>query len=516
MSLEGLPPEAIECIVELLPLPDICSLRLTNRVLASKATQQHFKAYFRAKVSPLGLRKLVIATESVGLQGSLLRQLTLIAPAYNLLELEACFKHKATSIPVWADDGTFEEIVSRDLSSDELQCTEHELQALRQLRNEHSDFVKRGDDVALLSQAFANLANHANHGAILQCICTEVAVDRIGSSTFLPPLYGGGWKSIWASAARGFKAIFASLANTGLPTQSLELFIGDQMQRCSLACDQLIDVDFSSGLMRACLGEISMLSMSISDKIIDQSTQDPMDIEDYCGTVDVESLGVFRPIEDIIFEAADESTFARLSSMLRRCCQLKELDISHFELDHSSPEVTLSQSQGILQAIRASRLINLRKVSLQGFDTSDTQLPLLLRSLPALQVLFLKCITLSEGSAWTRVLDHCTTKESGIAELDLDSLFEPKILLFEPPYAIVTGVEQSQDCYVGLRARYVRPSASSASTFKAPRIGYRLHPGRPKRSFAAPRWDQDLKNRYGPPRFGAEACLRHVLPPEDI
>lgn len=48
-SLEDVPNELFEQIVELLDLRDIFSLRSGSRLLASKATQKHFKSFFRTK-----------------------------------------------------------------------------------------------------------------------------------------------------------------------------------------------------------------------------------------------------------------------------------------------------------------------------------------------------------------------------------------------------------------------------------------------------------------------------------
>ena len=47
--LEGLPVELIEQIAVLLELYDLWDLRLVCRALAAKASQGHFKKYFRQK-----------------------------------------------------------------------------------------------------------------------------------------------------------------------------------------------------------------------------------------------------------------------------------------------------------------------------------------------------------------------------------------------------------------------------------------------------------------------------------
>jgi hypothetical protein len=56
--LEDLPTELFEGIVQQLDLSDIYNLRLSSRLLASKATQHHFKSFFRKKRVNLDERSL--------------------------------------------------------------------------------------------------------------------------------------------------------------------------------------------------------------------------------------------------------------------------------------------------------------------------------------------------------------------------------------------------------------------------------------------------------------------------
>jgi hypothetical protein len=56
--LNDLPNELFERIVQQLDLFDTCNLRLSSRLLASKATQRHFKSFFRRKHVDLDERSL--------------------------------------------------------------------------------------------------------------------------------------------------------------------------------------------------------------------------------------------------------------------------------------------------------------------------------------------------------------------------------------------------------------------------------------------------------------------------
>lgn len=524
MPFETCPPEIVESIVKLLPLHDICNLRLTNQSLASKATQKHFKANFhsrRVELSRRELRKFITATEFSGLESSLLRDLTLVAPVYSTIELEGRLRQKAIDTPVLADDGTFRKIESRDLGAEDLQRTEGNLHTLRQLRDEHSEFINRGEDFVLLSQAFANLFRH---GVSLRSISAQVAVYRIDYSTPLQPLYGGGWKPIWSAAGDGVRSIFTSLTKSALCVEELHLFSSDQMLRCSLPCDTFSSIDFTSAAMRCCLQNLSTLSMRISDKIIDQSSRDPLDVDDNYSMTDMETYGTFRSMEEIVREASDERSFTGLSSMLHECHHLTSLEISHFELDFPTPEATRLQNDGILRAVLDAHLPCVRKLTLQGFfDTEEALFLSLLRSLPTLRILSLHCIRLNEGGRWRRILDYCTADaESEIEEMHLDTLLEPRFVLFQPPHVIIPPVVQGVpvECYIGSKAYFNRNMYGSDihSSPQQRKIGYRLQ-SRPLRNLPLVfrRFQQNIQNRYGPPGYGAEACVRDVLlDPEDI
>lgn len=65
-TLDDLPNELFESVVQQLDLSDICNLRSGSRQLGSKSTQTHFKSFFRRKRVELNqhaLTKFMQATE---------------------------------------------------------------------------------------------------------------------------------------------------------------------------------------------------------------------------------------------------------------------------------------------------------------------------------------------------------------------------------------------------------------------------------------------------------------------
>lgn len=335
MPLERLPSEIVEWIVESLPLRDICSLRLTGRTLASHVVQECFKASLRCKrveVSRQGLGKFIAGLRRNNLL-CLLQRLTMVAPVYNTLELEACLEQRTTTVPQRAPNGRFEELGSRKLGEKEVEQVEKELLLLQHLQRDHSDWLTRGEDVSLLSQALASLAEH---GVRLRTICLEVAVFRLDATTPLLPLYGGGWKHIWAAAGSLTKALFASLAASGTCVAELNVFDTARMQRCSVPCDVFSTLDFSSDATRTTLANLESLSISISDKIILQSENEPMNLEDYSSDVnsgnDDWDWGRWRTHEELQSEAERQDNLSGLSSMLHLCSALQMLSISYCKL----------------------------------------------------------------------------------------------------------------------------------------------------------------------------------------
>jgi hypothetical protein len=150
MSLPGLPAELIERVVLELPFSDICSLRLTNKCLASKADQKRFKASFRTKKFELTeqqLRTFVAVTASGG-PGCHLQNLTLVALVYNTLELTDRLKSKQVNIAL-PDYHYVPRPEWQDLTNDELRKAELDLAVLEERLAEQLDLQRRQRDVNL-------------------------------------------------------------------------------------------------------------------------------------------------------------------------------------------------------------------------------------------------------------------------------------------------------------------------------------------------------------------------------
>jgi hypothetical protein len=502
MSLPDLPPELIERINILLPLDGICSLRLTNRTLASKATQEHFKAHFRMKrlrLTEKHLQSFVEISVSRGL-GNLLQDLTLVSPVYDFEELTLRLQTGSRDVTE-LNESSSTSLVPKLLGEDNSQQAKLDLEVLRQRIDAQLEFVRSERDIELLSQAFSNLAANRVSIHILQ---TEVEIHEDDATAPLRPLFAGRWSSISAAAENCTRTLFASLAVSGLSIQSLDLFNSHRMLRCSLPCNVLESVDYTSDKLVSMLDQLVNFSMRISGCLrIKSSTRKeasglPHDLgqeEDYDSSSDEKSLQIANKM----------SSFDSLRSLLQNCSSLQTLDLAGFRLSHEDTQAAQVQSRSIIQAVEGADLLCLQKLTLQGLTITEYQLLNMLQDLKTLWSLSLRFICLSEGS-FKRVLDYCTI-EVAMKEVELESLYESRLIHFESPWATEWTTPWGQTTgKKGLKASYKRTLDEAASH----QIKYRLATGRTPNSPGLQAWARDLRDRFGPSGERPELLRQHV------
>lgn len=482
MSLQDLPPELTERVVVLLPLSDISSLRLTNKRLALETAQKHLKASFRTKRVQLTeerLRSFAAVTASGGL-GCLLQDLTLVAPVYNTLELTTRLEKKSAKFAEHDKDGNFTGLGLRHLTKEEMEQSRLDLAVLEARLAEQLDMLRNQRDVALLGQAFSNLA--AN-GASLRILRVEVEIYKDDATTPLLPLFGGSLEPIWTTVASANHTLFASLTTCNLPIQTLDLFNSSRMLRCSLSYEEFSIVDFASGRLDCSLSHLTELSLSISGRIIDQSSNHEFP------------------------EAISEPNVNGLRVLLRSCPNIQKLDLAYFSLKYVDDDLNV-QGGRLLRLLAESSLPCLQDLTLQGFQATENELLMCLQSFKGLRSLSLRCIKLLTGS-FKPILDYCTM-EAAMEEVELESLFEARIVQFEPPWVI----RPSQFPPVGFPdscASYRRPSADAGAC----RIKHHMRQGRTLDAPYIKAWGQDMINRFGPlNKNGKPSCLQPYVRPE--
>ncbi|SMQ48327.1 unnamed protein product [Zymoseptoria tritici ST99CH_3D7] len=480
MSLQELPQEIFDEILQLLPLHDTCSLRLVNRALAFVATDTDFKARFRAKtveMNETGLRRFAKAMKCGGLS-LLLRDLTLAAQVYDINTLSDEIDDKQISSfgpdTPYASDGTLQHVI-QPLGPEELKKMEADMEEMDKQDEELQKFQESKMDAFLLGAAFSGLDKH---GIALDSIRAEVILYQQDSSTPVLPLWGFDDQPTWAAANYLTQVILNSLNLSDFHVEKLDLFNSDRMVGCSLAIDALSKVKFSNS--RSALRNLKCLSLSIS--------------EGYDATA----------------EELDPAYFEGFAGLLRSCSNLTHLDLADYRLamykHEDNPELYLLQSRGIVQALNEAQLPKLQILKLQGFHINEEQLLSIIQARHTLHQLSLRAIHL-QGGRFQPVLDYCT-QDTKLKDILLDSLFNQGKLQFSPPWAIDKSIENpTYDGYVDLKAHWRRgPDAG--------KIEYTIYGGG-IRNVTELNWEQNIENWYGPHPDG-QSRARHLLRPEEI
>jgi hypothetical protein len=434
------------------------------------------------QISEKQLSSFVAVTAFGGL-GCLLQDLTLVAPVYNTWELSTRLEEKAADFVELDDDGHFVGREYRDLTEKELRQARLDLVVLQERRATQLDMIRHQRDVGLLSQAFSNLAAH---GATLHMLRMEVGIFKDDTTTSLLPLFGGHWKPIWTSAAHASQTLFASLTTCDLQTRGLNLFNSTRMIRCSLSCSEFNNVEFAAVRLGGSFGHLRELSLRVSDHIVNRDS-------------DHEILGRLTQVSD----------FEGMRSLLRACHNIQKLDLAHFSMRYVGD--TNMRYQCILQTLAESELPSPQALILQGLSTTGDELLALLQRFKSLRSLSLRNIVLTDGG-FQPMLDYCTMS-ANMEEVNIDSLFAPGLVQFEPPYVVRSSAPRSSLAgYPDSRASYRRISVDATGH----RIRARIRSGRTLDAGYIRSWRQDLKNRLGPlNENGKPSCLQPYVSAEN-
>ena len=401
---------------------------------------------------------------------------------YNTFELTSRLEEKALDFVEPIDDVRDVTLSFRDLTEEELRQAEIDLSVLQERLTTQLDMIHRQRDVQLLIQAFSNLAAY---GLSLRTLRIEVEIYKNDTTTPLLPLFGGKWKPIWSSAANASHVLFNSLVACELPIHNLELFNGARMLRCSICYSELNNIDFAPARFDGSLGHLAELSLRVSNHTINRNLN-----------------------EENLRELAQESDFNGMRSLLRTCPNIEKLDLTHFSLRYVND--TNAARPGILQALIDSKFPCLQALTLQGFNTTETELFALLQRFNTLRSLSLRYIRLTDGS-FRPVLDYCTINAK-MEEVNLESLFESEIIEFESPWVMQPSLSGKPPAGLPFsRATYRRETNDATSH----RIEYHVRQGHTLDAPYIRAWRQDLRNRFGPlTENGKSSCLQPYVSPE--
>ncbi|KAF2172587.1 hypothetical protein M409DRAFT_63232 [Zasmidium cellare ATCC 36951] len=500
--ISNLANEIVESIVVLLDLPDICSLRLTSRLVAAKVTQDHFKSFFRSKTIDLTKSSLetFVAVTQPGLLGCLVQNITLIGIANNPKGLESILRKKTRTVverngPIFAS-------TEERCSAEELAKAERDLETINRRCEEHRQLREAGQDIKLLGEALTNLL--ANGKGALRSLSLEVAMCRDDADKHQRPVSGMGWKYTWQAATDAFKTTMPALAASGLQVTKLNLFNPENFLRCSIPSNELSVLDFEDPSLQTCLRSIKSLSISLSDRIIDETDKNAARTGDPGDNVDWSIAPTKRPIEELRAEAAEETNFRGLATLISLCTNLEDLDLHYFNLAISVLTPEDAKDEVVLQRlaqVSKDHLLNLQKCRLRGFHVWEHDLLAFIQQSPNLQDLTLdNMMTTAYDSApdaspgtFASILKHCASPSANFQKILFDDLFEQGHLVY-----FETEGEQKFPVSIWTKGtNTLRLEGREEVVGKE--VGYCLAQGRMLGSPQAYFWMERRRAEFGPP-----------------
>lgn len=215
-SLESLPEELIELVVRSLELHSICSLRATSRSTAAKASQGHFKTYFRSKTISLTVKSLKAVKRILQPNGL------------------GCLLETATIAGVIPSSAA------------------------------EQDQAEPNAITHLLFQAFAALKNGSNDGR-LRSLRLDVIEEVDNKGDAHAPKRREAWEPRFEVGTSAFRATMLALQESELSLERLDLF--GSVKRCSIAFDQIGAIRHP-GRLAASMKHVKQLALSLSHTLI--------------------------------------------------------------------------------------------------------------------------------------------------------------------------------------------------------------------------------------------------------
>lgn len=216
-SIEALPIELIEHIVQHLDLRSIASLRLTSRNIETKASQGSFAKYFHKKdvsLTPLTLQHMVQVTSQDHF-GGLLRHCNIV----GIAGIDMTTQSKANEL------------------------------------------------IHLLAKAFFNLKERSKNGG-LSSLCLRVTTTPQNSDDYIVQSEASKeWKEIWATALCTFNITMAALERSQLSVDD-QLDIFGSVKGCSLRCDAFLSLPHAFPSTQI-FAKVKRLAVSLSSSYMD-------------------------------------------------------------------------------------------------------------------------------------------------------------------------------------------------------------------------------------------------------
>jgi hypothetical protein len=196
-----------------------------------------------------------------------------------------------------------------------------------------------------------------------------------------------------------------ALAESALPIEILDVF--GSVDRCSLACDQIGQVLDTLEVSRA-LGKLKSLSLSLSHHMV----------EKYSGSR---------------LHTAARSHTNDIARLLELCQQVQKLELHWYNLRRINlDEAEMEERRFFAHAVQLAQFSQLRHCRLNGIYTDEDTLLIFLQKASQLFYFSMESIHLQSGK-FSPIFDYLTTHAKHLKELDLNNLWETRLIYFYGP-----------------------------------------------------------------------------------
>ncbi|PPJ57959.1 hypothetical protein CBER1_09419 [Cercospora berteroae] len=444
--IEELPNEVFEAISASLDLRDLNNVRLVSRSMASKVTQNHYASFLRCKRVLVARDALELTAELTANEGigCFVEELMLVGVVYNAAGLDhQLAKGTATMVGRGSEANGLLELPKEAGTPIELEHAARESQILQAKQADYHRMHGDGEDVALLTRIFRNLAANTKRRG-LKCISTDVVEYRKDSKTPQHASQRLAWRSVWHMAAETFHTLMLALAAASLPVDELNIFCNDYSGHCSLACNEVSGCDWQAKGTALALANVQSLSISISDRILDETEHDISATGDPVErlTASASVTGLLPNLDALRSQSTEDVNFNGLVALLQLCTSMKRLDLRRCRLRRQQHELDDDRDQRFFQDVaRAVHLPALQALALHNFKVREKDLLSILES-QNVNNLMLHNILLDPGDRWDPIFTYCTSTHHGINALHFEDLYQDNAQIFfgERPEEIANSV----------------------------------------------------------------------------
>lgn len=255
----------------------------------------------------------------------------------------------------------------------------------------------------LLAEAFNNLRLNSAHPS-LQSITLLIQTQEDGNSERVSIDKVRDWRQVWHTAAQTFQIVSLALAESALPIEILDVF--GSVDRCSLTCDQIGQCLHTLQVSRA-LGKLKSLSLSLSHHMVEEDSGSRLN------TVRSHTNDIAR--------------------FLELCQQVQKLELHWYNLRRIKlDEADLEDRQFLAHVVQLAQFSQLRHCRLSGIYTDENTLLTFLQQASQLSYFSMEGIHLQSGK-FGPIFDYLTTHAKHLNELNLDNLWESRLIYFYGP-----------------------------------------------------------------------------------